>query len=345
MINSKQTGVFVRDPEFPGQTDRSSGISLWYAANSGYTVYGPTDCNEIKAELPADVDPDLVFVSMYSICAAPFNGGIFSYWTRNHDEQTVINIATSPFHSRELRSILDERYPDACKATRLSLALVIDICDYALQHLIPHIDLETSTAQLSNIKSATLAVLAYAAQHFTVPKAYPVTSYANVTYSAKYRLSKAMCIGDQNKIPAAVACTDQEQPYLPGFEPETTSTQASTHTLADTVLPAELVPEETVLEELVRSSTGNKIKDAELPTHTRHVSELPHPAVSNMPKFEVSLVITKCVGDGSGAELLTPVVDAGLVPRSFTVSDSGTAEVKVRASLSSISALLNSLKA
>lgn len=345
MINSKQTGVFVRDSEFPGQADKSGGISLWYAANSGYTIYGPTDCDVLRAELPAGVDPDLVFVSMYSIRSAPFNGGIFSYWTRNHDEQTVINITTSPFHSRELRSILDERYPDACKATRLSLALVIDICDYALQHLIPHIDRETSTAQLSNIKSATLAVLAYAVQHFTVPKAYPVTSYANVTDSAKYRLSKAVCIGDQSKIPESAKCTDQEQPYLPGFEPEAAATQAGTPTSAATVLPAELVPEASVLEDLVRSSTGNKIKDAEVPSPVMHISEMPHPPVTNMPKFEVSLVITKCVVDGSGAELLTPVVDAGLVPRSFTVSDSGTAEVKVRASLRSISALLNSLKA
>lgn len=260
MINAQQTGVFVRDLEFPGQNERSHGISLWYAANSGYTTIGPTDNDGLKAELPEDVDPDKVFISMYSICAAPFNGGIFSYWTR-HTESAVINIATSPFHSRELGNILDEQYPEARQATRLSFALVIDICNYALQHLIPHIDIQTSTAQLGNIKSATLGVLGYVVQHFTVPKAVSVTSFANVTYNAKYRLDKATCVGDQNKIPVAAVCTDQEQPYLPGFEPEDAPAQPDTHVLADTVLPAELIAPASIAEDLVRSATGTELKD------------------------------------------------------------------------------------
>lgn len=260
MINSRQTGVFVRDLEFPGQNEKSQGISLWYAANSGYTTIGPTANGGPKAELPENVDPDTVFISVYSICTAPFNGSIFSYW-KNRTESAVINIATSPYHSRELCSILDERYPGARQATRLSFALVIDICNYALQHLIPHIDIQTSTAQYGSIKSATLGVLGYVVQHFTVPEAVPVTSYANVTYSTKYRLSKAMCIGDQNKIPASAVCTDQYQPYLPGFEPEDAPAQPDTQAQVGTVLPAELVASASIAEDLVRSATGTELKD------------------------------------------------------------------------------------
>lgn len=260
MINSRQTGVFVRDLEFPGQNEGSHGISLWYAANSGYTTIGPKGNDGIKAELPEDVDPDTVFVSVYSICTAPFNGSIFSYW-KNRTESSVINIATSPFHSRELSSILDERYPGARQATRLSFALVIDICNYALQHLIPCIDTQTSTAHLCNIKNATLGVLGYVVQHFTVPEAVSVTSFANVTYNAKYRLDRATCVGRESNTPSVDTNEDQYQPYLPGFEPEDAPAQPDTQTQADTVLPAELVASASIAEDLVRSATGTELKD------------------------------------------------------------------------------------
>lgn len=340
MINSRQTGVFVRDLEFPGQNEGSHGISLWYAANSGYTTIGPKGNDGIKAELPEDVDPDTVFVSVYSICTAPFNGSIFSYW-KNRTESSVINIATSPFHSRELSSILDERYPGARQATRLSFALVIDICNYALQHLIPYIDTQTSTAQLGNIKSATLGVLGYVVQHFTVPEAVPVTSYANVTYSSKYRLSKAMCTGelccsgDQNNIPASAACTDQYQPYLPGFEPEDAPAQPDTQAQADTVLPAELVAPDSIAEDLVRSATGTELKDV------AEASSSTVPEDAKQISADVSIHVTIPEGvDVSRSDLwgmLEPVRDKVTC---YTAHDASTPFIRLDFSASDVAELL-----
>lgn len=340
MINSRQTGVFVRDLEFPGQNEKSQGISLWYASNSGYTTIGPTADGGPKAELPENVDPDTVFISVYSICAAPFNGSIFSYW-KNRTESAVINIATSPYHSRELCSILDERYPGAHQATRLSFALVIDICNYALHHLIPHIDIQTSTAQYGSIKSATLGVLGYVVQHFTVPEAVPVTSYANVTYSTKYRLSKAMCLGElccsggQNNIPASDVCTDQYQPYLPGFEPEVEPAQPDAQTLADTVRQTELVASDSIAEDLVRSATGTELKD---------VSEAAASTVSEDAKHisaDVSIHVTIPEGvDVSRSDLwhmLEPVHDKVTC---YTAHDASTPFIRLDFSASDVAELL-----
>lgn len=337
MINSRQTGVFVRDLEFPGQNEGSHGISLWYAANSGYTTISPTGDAGPKAELPEAVDPDTVFLSVYSICAAPFNGSIFSYW-KNRTDSAVINIATSPYHSRELSSILDERYPGARQATRLSFALVIDICNYALQHLIPYIDIQTSTAQLGNIKSSTLGVLGYVVQHFTVPKAVSVTSFANVTYNAKYRLDRATCVGQESNTPSVGTNEDQYQPYLPGFEPEDAPAQPDTQAQADTVLPAELVASDSIAEDLVRSATGTELKD---------VSEAAASTVSEDAKqisADVSIHITIPEGvdvSRSGLwHMLEPVHDKVTC---YTANDASTPFIRLDFSVSDVAELLRAI--
>lgn len=325
-------------PKGPGEPIYKAGTTYWIDLTALKDDYVQEQIvidkgTVLKVSILDDAYLDDIYVSLETVRAGH---SVLRYINAQRTGELTDNrviVYVDGFHM-DLVDAIRNRFPDIPvlgKANKISLALAEDICTYALE-LMQNIDFAKSKYRFTHsIVEDTKALLVLFDQYKR--RGFYCYKASLQGCNSEYLRNRRTCSVAQEQ---SSGTGDWYQPELPCM-PAPVSGSPST-------AEAELVPEETVLEEIVRSNTGNTIKDVERSSYVMPVSEV-RPIFTKTPEFKVSLVITKVTHDGTGSELLTPVMDAGLIPKSFTVSDTGVAEVKVQASLPSISALLNSLKA
>lgn len=298
-----------------------------------------TDATNVRVK-NADRHADDIYVRAATL---PIPHSVVTYWENYKANklrpQNRVIIKTGPRRYVDLGILLDDRFNEAIDAARVSLALLEEVCHYAMD-VLKSVDFKRSKYRYTaDIADATNTLIKWI---HTVEQscldAY-LSSYAGST--AMYLANRRTHDKEQDPVVEAVstalaseeaeqtvaAAVELYQPELPGM-PEIEDCPPQTVSVVET---------DTITEDLVRSATGCELKDV-------YITEPPQTVVVAPDVRDVRLSVAMSADNVSMVTFWTLLSDFADLIVGTTTSPCGAATLTLECTVSSMRSVLECIR-